>query len=489
MAPAPFTTLPAELVADIVGRASEKADLINLLCVASFFIAHVLPSLYRNISIESLPDQPDQAASDLNCLQRLYSVTSILMRPQHQEKASLVRAFSFEAYMGSDVNNEERLSLPHKRFDSMLANAIRRGTIFHADSSAYLAQGNAHPFEDPACADYMLALLPHLSRLVNLRFIFYKNSRFCDRMLHIVTHFPGRLFPRTAFQSLTTVVGDSGRFLTSSPLWDNFNMFFHVPSVTTIFGHQQRFPPNAHVVHEMESFITLAPNSSHVNTMAFFGSKRKARELIELVKACAAPKTLVLGFGNPEQVISPWELLDLTDLPMAARSTLECLVLAYREITSLGPYFFDHNISFSRPFTSFAALTSLKLGMIFIFDYRSLFSSGEQTPLEIARISGLHVEHKPSRLLPPRLEHLAIRRHINERYAPLLRNIKHVLTQRARFPRLKTLVVENMYVGARLTLACQELEEPSRFLNASMELHERAKGVGILFMNIDNCPK
>ena len=488
---ASFTTMPAEIVSEILGHISKKSDLIILLCVASFFKAHVLRFLYHNISIESLPGQPDQAASDFKCLQRLYSLTSLLMRPENQEKASLVRAFSFEAYMDGKLKKEEQL--PPSQVDEILANAIHRGTIFPADSPIYAAQGPAYAFEDPSCADYILALLlPHLSRLLSLRLVFHKNSRFCGRMLHIVTHLPGRLFPRTAFQSLETVIGDPGRFLTSRPLWDNFNMFLHMPSVVAVLGHQQRFRTNAQILHEVESFATLAPSSSRVRTLVLAGTKRQARELVELVRACAALTTLALGFGNPGYYTDPWELLDLTDAPVAAKSTLKSLMLGYRESVGWEQYFIERDVSFSRHFTSFAsfaALKVLKLGMVFVFDYQPLFDRRFETPLDMARALGPDIEHRLARIMPLQLEHLGIRRHEEERHLPLLRNVEHVLSQRGRFAGLKTIIVENMFNGGRWALACHELMEPSSHLNAGLELRKRAAEIGIWFMSVDNCPQ
>ena len=489
-AAAVLAKLPAELIDQIVGNIPRKTDLINMLCTATFLRPHVLPQLYDSISITSFPGKLDQAASDFKCLQRLYIFTSLLMRPEQQHRATLVRSFNFETYMGSDHTNEHQAFLPRNQMDLLLLQAIQHGTVFPTDSPGYLEKGYRYFLEDPCCADYMLALLlPFLSSLVHLRLIFYRNSKYCDRMLHMITRLPGRIFPRTAFQNLKTITGDSGQFLTHKPLWENYNTFFHIPSVTTIIGHQQRFCPHAQLLDVAEPFVTVTPGSSQVNTIMLTGTKRQARELIMLVEACASLSLLALGYGNPGQFVSPWELLDLTDLPKAAqRSTLESLCLAYRESVEPTEYFFSHDVTFAYPFTDFRALKVLKLGMMFIFDYQCFFFDGEQSPIEIARAVS-ELGQRLAGLLPPQLEHLVIRRHVDERHMPLLCNVEHVLSQKERFHELRSVVVENMFVGGCLSLACHELREPSIFSNASMELGRRAREIGVLFINVDNCPK
>ena len=477
--------IPVEITFEILSYIDSQADLYHLLCTCRHLQACVTPELYRDVRIHSLPGQANQVASDRACLYRLYRLVCVILRKP--DLASMVQSFSFEDYCSSDSEAVHELFGPHKEVDPLfLVKVMDRGFL---GSDVRLVYEWLEALLNARSADPMLALLlPYLSRVEMLRLIFHTKTTFCDRMLASVIDYPGEIFPRSAFGCLRCVVGDQGTFATSMPLWDNFNLFFAMPSVTSVIGHCQLAGPAWTISKDGYSKSSRPHMTSNVTTIVLGGLQRQSEELTSLTMSCPSLTSLKLKWGHPSIPIKSADLLELMDAAMPAAPSLEKLTIEYRERITMVNSRRYRRAAFAEPLTDFTALKSLKLGMIFIFDLPCLQKRRDRRPLDLARKMGPAFECQLADILPVQLERLVVRRHRSERHVPLLLAIDNVFKQGEKFSALRSVVVESTYRSTH-SLSADELRGPYVSLDADQDLLSRGLEIGIEFSSVYRCPK
>ena len=497
-----LTSLPQELVINIIANVDDQISLYNLAKCSRLLYDLSLPYLYRNVNV--LCGRHNEEIEDMYCQHSaLYAFTcQVLQWPQ---RASFVKSLTLSGHVELVTDSaglETKCSRPspheyagHDRIRKVIGKLPR-----FKSRKAWIRE-----IEDDLYTEGLLTILllflPNLEHLVTPCFDEI-DSPVLSHMLYSTIERSGKLYPCLPLSKLQSLVVPHQ----SHQTWwdeeangireDQLALWLQLPPLKCVFAHMDSetldiecdssFSRIRNGVSQATSLQTLAKGSLGVMSISLEGADLQCQDLRTMVYACKALQELKLHWtrGREDITIHYYQYLPgYVDTPSLAAPHLETLALTYAHNPGLEEHWSSGEciVPAWNSLPQYPQLRVLKLGMIFIFGRIHLANAVHEGP-DVPPNAHVRLAQTLSNLLPPNIESIHLVRTPGEDLAPILMNIENVLGQKTeRFQCLKRIVAEDQFLFHKELLASRELLGSYESQDAVFELHTLARTIDVEF--------